>query len=173
MIINVTRAYLCAAHKKHAESLINRMEHEYSCLDTQHVTPEAINQIHVLFFVFSCNRNRSLFIIMLFVIFNIHTREIKRLQTDLPQFTSVKWPLHVPFANGLLEGPFVKGFSCYLPTNGVPFPKCPSRAQISRLKLVPSLSSSDLFGAWVCTIMIHYYSLIFKFINDSEPESAQ
>lgn len=45
----VAGACLCAAHKKHAESLINRMEHEYSCLDTQHVTPEAINQRHVFF----------------------------------------------------------------------------------------------------------------------------
>lgn len=46
----VAGACLCAAHKKHAESLINRMEHEYSCLDTQHVTPEAINQLHGFFF---------------------------------------------------------------------------------------------------------------------------
>lgn len=46
----VARACLCAAHKKHAESLINRMEHEYSCLDTQHVTPEVINQLHVYLF---------------------------------------------------------------------------------------------------------------------------
>ncbi len=30
------------------------------------------------------------------------------------EITSVKWPLHVPFAKGLLEGPFVKGFSCSL-----------------------------------------------------------
>lgn len=47
------RGLFMCYHKKHAESLINRMEHEYSCLDTQHVTPEAINQLHVFFFFFA------------------------------------------------------------------------------------------------------------------------
>ncbi len=88
----VARACLCAAHKKHAESLINRMEHEYSCLATQHVTPQAINQIHVFFFSLATEKNHhefellnSFFLIMIIVIFNIHTREIKLLKTDLPQ----------------------------------------------------------------------------------------
>ncbi len=49
------------------------------------------------------------------------------------------WTYLVPFANRLRKAPFVKGLSCSLsfgtpPTNGVPFPKCPSRAQNSHLE---------------------------------------
>lgn len=72
----VAGACLCAAHKKHAESLINRMEHEYSCLDTQHVTPEAINQLHVFFF--SLSQHKVFFFLKIMrIIINIHNMKIK------------------------------------------------------------------------------------------------
>ncbi len=67
------------------------------------------------------------------------------------EITSVKWPSHVPFANGLLEGPFVKGFSCSLSFGTSLQMASPSRSALQgRKKAVWNLSNVFfLKGFWL------------------------
>lgn len=74
----VAGAHLCAAHKKHAESLINRMEHGCSCLDTQHVTPEAINSL-TQFSMSPFLVTIAVIIIIIIIIDKIYILEIKAI----------------------------------------------------------------------------------------------
>ncbi len=81
----------------------------------------------------------------------------------------MKRPSHVAFANRLLEGPFVKGFSCSLSFGTSykwrPLPKCPWRVQKKLFghspiikQIVPVLDSDWLSHARSCCKLLYKHT---------------
>ncbi len=74
------------------------------------------------------------------------------------EITCVTWPSHVPFADGLLEGTKLLTFVWNVPTKGVPFPKCPSRAQKIHLEFAHWYSVSLV--TTVNKAVLHLWTLV-------------
>ncbi len=131
------------------------------------------------YFVLTCYIKIIFFLISLFLILTIvceveiNTNFALKYIAGSPNWRShdhkwkslpVKWPSHVPFANGLLEGPFVKGLSCSLSFGTSLQMASPSRSALQgRKKAIWNSPYIELVG--VCWCSVNMTVIFHKILN--------